>query len=108
MERWRIVFFLAAGLLFTGNLLYIIFAQTDEVPWNRPPLIPGVSEEEESEEEDEVPGLPAEPDSPTRTHPHPHPHLHHVRRESQAFIPPFNLPQKGRRYSTLSLGLSQN
>ena len=105
MERWQIVFYIAAGLMFAGNTLYIFLAQTDEVPWNRPPAgIEGSAEpEEESEEEEEIALLP-KPDSPP-PRPHPHRRRSTLRRESQAFIPPFNPPgARGRRPSTLSLG----
>lgn len=115
LERWQIVFFIAAGLMFFGNLSYIILAQTEELEWNRPPPgiglsatptpEPGTAEESSDEE---IPELPKADDIAHPAH-HAHPHRRHsgARRDSQAFIPAFNQPRAGRRYSTLSMGLSQ-
>lgn len=34
--EWRMVFFIAAGFYFVGNLLFIIFSSTTLQPWNEP------------------------------------------------------------------------
>lgn len=34
--QWRKVFFIAAGIYFVGNLLYVIFCKTSTQPWNEP------------------------------------------------------------------------
>lgn len=36
MGQWRIVFFIAAGIYFLGNTLFVIFGKTDIQPWNEP------------------------------------------------------------------------
>ncbi|CAD7085965.1 unnamed protein product [Hermetia illucens] len=45
-NQWRIVFFIAAGLYFLGNLMFLIFGTTKEQPWNNP----GKDEEVNTEE----------------------------------------------------------
>ncbi|XP_011178019.1 putative inorganic phosphate cotransporter isoform X1 [Zeugodacus cucurbitae] len=35
-NQWRIIFFIAAGFYFVGNLLFIIFGSTDVQSWNDP------------------------------------------------------------------------
>lgn len=34
--EWRIVFFIAAGFYFFGNLLFVILGKTDVQSWNSP------------------------------------------------------------------------
>lgn len=34
--EWRIVFFIAAGFYFVGNLLFVIFGKTEVQSWNSP------------------------------------------------------------------------
>ncbi|XP_075169622.1 putative inorganic phosphate cotransporter isoform X2 [Haematobia irritans] len=33
-DQWRIIFFIAAGFYFLGNLLFVIFGKTEVQPWN--------------------------------------------------------------------------
>ncbi|TDG48327.1 hypothetical protein AWZ03_005282 [Drosophila navojoa] len=37
VQQWRQVFFLAAGIYFVGNALFVIFGRTSVQPWNDPP-----------------------------------------------------------------------
>lgn len=32
--EWRLVFFIAAGFYFSGNLLFVIFGKAEIQPWN--------------------------------------------------------------------------
>lgn len=34
--EWRLVFFISAGVYFFGNLMFIIFSQTEIQTWNDP------------------------------------------------------------------------
>lgn len=34
VSQWRIVFFIAAGVYFVGNTMFVIFGETDVQPWN--------------------------------------------------------------------------
>lgn len=34
--EWRIVFFIAAGVYFFGNLMFVLFSSTDIQVWNDP------------------------------------------------------------------------
>ena len=34
--EWRIVFFIAAGFYFVGNLLFVVLGKTEVQPWNSP------------------------------------------------------------------------
>ncbi|XP_039955096.1 putative inorganic phosphate cotransporter [Bactrocera tryoni] len=36
VQQWRIVFYIAGGMYFVGNLLFIMFGQTKIQPWNYP------------------------------------------------------------------------
>lgn len=36
IEEWKMVFFIAAGFYFTGNLLFLIFGEAEIQPWNEP------------------------------------------------------------------------
>ncbi|XP_067632685.1 putative inorganic phosphate cotransporter isoform X2 [Eurosta solidaginis] len=36
VQQWRIVFFIAGGCFFFGNLLFILFGKTNIQPWNYP------------------------------------------------------------------------
>ncbi|XP_073811730.1 putative inorganic phosphate cotransporter isoform X1 [Musca autumnalis] len=36
VEEWRMVFFIAAGFYFFGNLLFVILGKTNVQPWNSP------------------------------------------------------------------------
>ncbi|XP_046991856.1 putative inorganic phosphate cotransporter [Schistocerca americana] len=36
IQEWRIVFLTAAGMLFVGNLIFVIFAKGEVQPWNDP------------------------------------------------------------------------
>ncbi|XP_047109481.1 putative inorganic phosphate cotransporter [Schistocerca piceifrons] len=36
IQEWRIVFLTAAGMLFVGNLIFVIFAKGEVQPWNEP------------------------------------------------------------------------
>ncbi|XP_055859159.1 putative inorganic phosphate cotransporter isoform X2 [Episyrphus balteatus] len=38
-DQWRIVFFVAAGFFFVGNLLFIIFGKFTTQPWNEPKTV---------------------------------------------------------------------
>lgn len=33
-EEWKIIFFIAAGIFFGGNLLFVIFGKAEIQPWN--------------------------------------------------------------------------
>ncbi|XP_013113524.2 putative inorganic phosphate cotransporter isoform X1 [Stomoxys calcitrans] len=33
-DQWRIIFFIAAGFYFVGNLLFVVFGKTEVQPWN--------------------------------------------------------------------------
>lgn len=33
-SQWRIVFFIASGIYFIGNTLFVIFGKTEIQPWN--------------------------------------------------------------------------
>lgn len=33
-EEWKIIFFIAAGFFFGGNLLFVIFGEAEIQPWN--------------------------------------------------------------------------
>lgn len=33
-EEWKIIFFIAAGFFFAGNLLFVIFGKAEIQPWN--------------------------------------------------------------------------
>lgn len=35
--EWKIIFFIAAGAYFTGNLIFVLFGRGDVQPWNNPP-----------------------------------------------------------------------
>ena len=35
-ERWQIVFYIAAGIYFTGAIVYVLLARGTEQPWNNP------------------------------------------------------------------------
>ncbi|CAG7832457.1 unnamed protein product [Allacma fusca] len=48
LASWRIVFFLASGIYFLDNLIYVIFVSGQEQPWNRPPE---ETQEEKKQEE---------------------------------------------------------
>ncbi|CAG7835921.1 unnamed protein product [Allacma fusca] len=37
LESWRLIFLIAAGIYFTDNLFYLMFASGEEQPWNRDP-----------------------------------------------------------------------
>lgn len=34
--QWRIVFFIAAGIYFVGNTMFVLFGRTSVQPWNEP------------------------------------------------------------------------
>lgn len=34
IEEWKIIFFIAAGIFFGGNLLFVIFGEAEIQPWN--------------------------------------------------------------------------
>ncbi|XP_054738470.1 putative inorganic phosphate cotransporter isoform X1 [Anastrepha obliqua] len=36
VQQWRVVFFIAAGLYFIGNLLFVLFGKTEIQSWNYP------------------------------------------------------------------------
>ncbi|XP_036331387.1 putative inorganic phosphate cotransporter isoform X2 [Rhagoletis pomonella] len=39
-EQWRIIFFIASGFYFIGNLMFVIFGRTTVQPWNDPQPLP--------------------------------------------------------------------
>ncbi|KAJ6642400.1 putative inorganic phosphate cotransporter, partial [Pseudolycoriella hygida] len=37
--QWRIIFFIAAGIYFIGNLMFVVFGKTSVQTWNEPKII---------------------------------------------------------------------
>ncbi|GLH10050.1 Putative inorganic phosphate cotransporter [Gryllus bimaculatus] len=52
-EAWRVVFFLASGIYFVGNLLFVIFGSAELQPWNTPTETRGNDEEKPTEKSEQ-------------------------------------------------------
>ncbi|KAK7866131.1 hypothetical protein R5R35_004780 [Gryllus longicercus] len=52
-EAWRVVFFLASGIYFVGNLLFVIFGSAELQPWNTPRETRGNDEEKPTEKSEQ-------------------------------------------------------
>lgn len=40
LERWQIVFYIAAGVYVVNTIIYLFFASSEEQPWNREAVVP--------------------------------------------------------------------
>lgn len=51
VSQWRIVFFVAAGIYFIGNTMFVIFGKTEVQSWNEPQKSPKELEAEQGDAE---------------------------------------------------------